>query len=144
MATAPGTLTEAAVNNTPVAPAAPATAPATTTATPAPSTPTTEQPWYSGFKDADLKGYAELNHWKDPEAAARDAREAQKLIGVPKEDLLRVPKDFGVAKPEELDAIYNRLGRPKTAAAHNLPAVGGGDELEGKMAPLTHPAGFSL
>src|SRR5713101_2014833 len=89
------------------APSAPAAQPS--------STPAATEPWYSGFQDKDLKGYAELNHWKDPEAAARDAREAQKLIGVPKEDLLRVPKDFGVAKPEEIDAVYDRLGRPKTA-----------------------------
>ena len=87
---------------------------ASSTQQPAPSSGT--EPWYSTFTDKDLKGYAELNHWKDPEAAARDAREAQKLIGVPKEDLLRVPKDFGVAKPEEIAAVYDRLGRPKTAA----------------------------
>src|SRR6266852_6151072 len=71
--------------------------------------PAATEPWYSGFQDKDLKGYAELNHWKDPEAAARDAREAQKLIGVRSEDLLRVPKDFGVAKPEEIAAVYDRL-----------------------------------
>ncbi len=106
------------------------------------STGTTE-PWYSSFQDKDLKGYAELNHWKDPEAAARDAREAQKLIGVPKEDLLRVPKDFGVAKPEEVAAVYDRLGRPKTAAEYKLPTVEGGEEFAGKMAPLLHTAGLN-
>jgi hypothetical protein len=145
MAGTPGTaaVTESATGtSTQPATGSPAATPSPGAGQAAPAQ-TTEPPWYSGFKDAALKGYAELNHWKDPEAAAKDAQEAQKLIGVPKEDLLRVPRDFGVAKPEELDAIYTRLGRPKTAAEYNLPKVEGGDEFAGKMAPLLHTAGLN-
>src|SRR5713226_8933869 len=143
MAAAPGTnaITEPAAGTG--AAQAPGTQPiGSSTSGGQPASTAATEPWYSGFQDKDLKGYAELNHWKDPEAAARDAREAQKLIGVPKEDLLRVPKDFGVAKPEEIDAVYTRLGRPKTAAEYKLPSVEGGEEVAGKMAPLLHTAGL--
>jgi hypothetical protein len=102
-------------------------------------------PWYAEHvaNDPELKGYAELKGWKSPAESIKAARDAEKLIGVPKDELLRLPKDLAAAKPEELDAIYTRLGRPATAADYKLPIVEGGEEFAGKMAAMLHASGVS-
>lgn len=97
------------------------------------------EPWYSGFKDPELKGYAETNHWDGPEAAARDAREAQKLIGVPKAELLRIPK--ADAKPEDWASFYDKIGRPADPAGYELAKYapeGVDPALANLMAPTFH------
>lgn len=122
---------------------APAAAPAPIAApvgTPAPAAPA---PWYGELPDPELKGYAELKAWKSPSEAIKAAREAERMIGVPKDELLRLPKDLTAAKPEELDAIYNRLGRPAAATDYKLPEIPGGEEFRGAMAPLLHSAGLN-
>lgn len=100
-------------------------------------------PWYGDIADPGVKGYAELKAWKSPEDAIKAAQSAEKLIGVPRDELLRLPKDLTAAKPEELDAIYTRLGRPAAATDYKLPEIPGGEEFRGAMAPLLHSAGLN-
>jgi hypothetical protein len=124
----------------------PVVTPITTSTPPPVASVSTAQdaPWYADFKDPELKGYAELNKWTGPEAAARDAREAQKLIGVPKDELVRVPKDFNAAKPEDMAALYDRLGRPKTPADYKLETPAGDTgEFATAIAPILHKHGIT-
>src|SRR5258708_5378414 len=97
---------------------------AVTTAPPA-AAPAGDAPFYSTFDDADLKGFAEVNGLKTPLHAVQQLREAQKLIGVPKDELVRVPK--ADAKQEDWNPIWDRLGRPKEAAEYKLEVPQGDD-----------------
>lgn len=79
--------------------------------------------WYAGF-DAETQNYITTRGLadKDPSAAfletAKAHQEAQAYIGVPKEQLLKLPK--ADAPPEEWDAVYERLGYSKDAEAYKL------------------------
>lgn len=79
--------------------------------------------WYSSF-DPETQAYLTGRGLadKDPAEAFLDAakahREAQAYIGVPKEQLLKLPK--ADAPPEEWDAVYERLGYSKDAEAYKL------------------------
>ncbi len=79
--------------------------------------------WYAGF-DADTQNYIASRGLadKDPSAAfletAKAHQEAQAYIGVPKEQLLKLPK--ADAPPEEWDAVYEKLGYSKNADDYKL------------------------
>lgn len=84
---------------------------------------TATEKWFDKFGDEDknyinTRGLAD----KDPSAAFLDAakahREAQAYIGVPKDQLLKLPK--ADAPPEEWDAVYERLGYSKNADDYKL------------------------
>ena len=74
--------------------------------------------WFDGF-DEGVKSYITSRGLadKDPAAAFLEAakahQEAQAYIGVPKEQLLKLPK--ADAPPEEWDAVYEKLGYSKNA-----------------------------
>lgn len=85
------------------------------------------KPWHDGKLDADLIGHAQNAGWKidDPAALAAEAvkahREARKFIGVPENQLLRLPTD---AKDEAgWNSVWQRLGVPKDAKEYDLSAV---------------------
>jgi len=79
--------------------------------------------WYAGF-DADTQNYITSRGLadKDPSAAfletAKAHQEAQAYIGVPKEQLLKLPK--ADAPPEEWDEVYKRLGYSTNADDYKL------------------------
>ena len=79
--------------------------------------------WFSGF-DAETQAYISTRGLadKDPAAAFLEAakahREAQAYIGVPKEQLLKLPK--ADAPPEEWDDVYAKLGYSKNADDYKL------------------------
>lgn len=84
---------------------------------------TGEAKWYTGL-DADTQNYITARGLadKDPTAAfletAKAHQEAQAYIGVPKEQLLKLPK--ADAPPEEWDAVYEKLGYSKNADDYKL------------------------
>lgn len=84
---------------------------------------TVEPKWFDGFDDEN-KNYITQRGLtdKDPAAAFLEAakahREAQAYIGVPKEQLLKLPK--ADAPPEEWDAVYERLGYSRNADDYKL------------------------
>ena len=79
--------------------------------------------WFSAF-DAETQAYITTRGLadKDPKDAFLDAakahREAQAYIGVPKEQLLKLPK--ADAPPEEWDEVYAKLGYSKNADDYKL------------------------
>lgn len=97
-------------------PPAPAPAPA-----PAPSSA-----WHEGI-DSSLLGHAQNKGWKydnpkDAFAAAVNAhREAERKLGAPADELLRLPR--ANAAEADLKAFYGRLGVPMEAKEYDLSAV---------------------
>lgn len=75
-----------------------------------------EKPWFDGFKDADLKGWAEKNGLKDAESTAKQLRDAQKLIGS-SANKLDLPKD---GEDFTQWAGHDKLGIPKEAKAYEI------------------------
>ena len=90
--------------------------------TPTPA-PAPEAKWYSGF-DPETQNYITSRGLadKDPSTAfletAKAHQEAQAYIGVPKEQLLKLPK--ADAPPEEWDEVYAKLGYSKNADDYKL------------------------
>jgi hypothetical protein len=116
-------------------------------ATPTPPTPT---PWFAGKEgvDAETVGYFTTRGWdKDPSVAAIEAskahRAAEKFIGVPTSELVRVPKEANDARWPE---IWQRLGMPKDAAGYDLSNVKGTDDkpLNGAMLDQVRKLAHSL
>lgn len=110
-------MTEAAspTPNPEPAPAAPAAAP-----TP-PSAPAAFDWKGSGLDDASLAVVTEKG-WKSPADLFGSYRSAEKLIGVPPEQVLKLPKEM---TRETMAPIYDRLGRPKSADEYKLPVPEG-------------------
>lgn len=88
-----------------------------------PVTPAPEAKWFDGF-EPDFKEYINRRGLadKDPTAAFLEAakahREAEAYIGVPKEQLLKKPKDD--APPEDWDKFHEQLGWSKNADDYKL------------------------
>ena len=92
--------------------------------------------WTNGFNE-DLKGYTTSKGFKDPSAVVDSYRNLEKLIGV-KEKLLQVPDDLG---SKDMDAVWNRLGRPEKAEGYSFK---GADEGFDKWAKESfHKAGLT-
>lgn len=91
--------------------------------TPPAPPPAPDAKWYSGF-DPDIQNYISSRGLadKDERAALLETikahQEAQSFIGVPKEQLLKLPKPD--APPEEWDAVYEKLGYSKNADDYKL------------------------
>ncbi|MGD9878910.1 MAG: hypothetical protein AB7F22_07875 [Reyranella sp.] len=81
--------------------------------------------WTEGL-DTELVGHAQNRGWAtlDPGAAAQAAlkahREAEKLIGVPAEQIIRLPKPEDTAAWE---GVHQRLGKPKEAKEYDFADV---------------------
>ncbi|MFZ1975809.1 MAG: hypothetical protein WAU89_23405 [Candidatus Acidiferrales bacterium] len=99
-------------------------------------------PWYGDIADPELKGWVELKKFDSPASALKSAREAEKLLGVPKNELVRMPK--ADAKPEEWDTFYNTVGRPATPDDYKLEVPMGDDgDFAKAIAPILHKAGIT-
>ena len=89
-------------------------------------------PWYDGkVTDPELVGYFASRGWdKDPTVAAIEAgkahRAAEKFIGIPAGELIRLPKNM--ADSEAMRPIYERLGVPKDPKDYDFSAVKDADE----------------
>jgi hypothetical protein len=67
--------------------------------------------------------YVKNKGWKEPKAILNSYKELEKFRGADEKSILKIPsKD---AKPEELDAFYNKLGRPESADKYELAAPEG-------------------
>jgi hypothetical protein len=102
-----------------------AAATGTTAATTATGT-TATTPWYEGKLDADTIGHVQHKGWdKDLITAAIEAskahRLAEKALGGPSEQLIRLPKD---AKDEVgWNSVWNRLGKPADPKGYDFSVV---------------------
>lgn len=85
-----------------------------------------DKPWFDGY-DADLTAHIQNRGWdkisaKDALAqAVKSHREAEKLIGVPQEQLLRFPKDIN--DKDAYKAIHQRLGKPADPKEYDFKGV---------------------
>lgn len=102
---------------TPAAPAAPAANPNPTPAAPAAAAPAPASDWTTGFND-DLKGYVQNKQFKDPASAIESYRNLEKLMGAPKDKLLKLPDNMDDATA--MGEIYSKLGKPPTPAEYGL------------------------
>lgn len=82
----------------------------------------TGNPWFSGFKADDVRGYIEQKGFKDPESLASAYWNLEKTRGVPQERLLTLPADD---KPESWGPVYNKLGRPEKPEGYDVKGADG-------------------
>lgn len=107
------------------------------------------KPWYEGKADAETVGYWQNKAWKadDPVTialeATKAAREAQKFVGAPPDQLIRLPKDAG--DEAGWNAVWNRLGKPKDAKEYDLSAVkfADGTAIDDGFADMIRQTAFS-
>jgi hypothetical protein len=100
----------------------------TTVTTEAPITTTTTTPvWHEGKIDSETigffqnKGYDITDPVKVITELTKQYRAAEKFIGAPPDQMLRLPK--ADAKPEELAAFRQRLGAPKEASEYDFSPI---------------------
>lgn len=109
------------MSDQPAAAAAPAAAPA-----PAAPAPAAAAPWHDGI-DSTLLGMAQNKGWKyeNPKEAYAQVltayREAERKLGVPAEQLLRMPQSN--AAEADVKAFYSRIGVPGEAKDYDLSQV---------------------
>lgn len=107
-----------------------ASAPPETPPVTPPVVPPADAKWFSAF-DAETQSYINTQGLadKDPSTAFLEAakahREAQAYIGVPKDQLLKLPK--ADAPPEEWDAVYAKLGYSTNADDYKLDTLKNAD-----------------
>src|SRR5216684_3705215 len=94
---------------------------------PPPPPPTPPAPaWHPGV-EAEFIGHAQNKGWnldspKDAfSAAAKVARDLEKHFGAPADQIIRMPK--ADAKPEEIAAMWQRLGAPKEAKKYDFTGI---------------------
>lgn len=95
---------------------APAGANAAAPAAAAPAAAPAPSDWTTGLND-DLKGYVQNKGFKDPGMALESYRNLEKLLGAPKERLLRLPEKDDAP---EWGEVYGRLGRPEKAEDYKI------------------------
>lgn len=105
------------------------------------TTQTTQGDWTSGLPE-DVRGYVQSKGFKDPGSVVDSYRNLEKLMGAPKDRLLRLPDKEDA--PEWND-IYARLGRPADPKEYKFdvpPELGGPDSFAW-AGPAFHKAGIS-
>jgi hypothetical protein len=121
----------------PAAPAAPAVDPAAAPAAPAAPAP---EAWTAKF-EPEVKGYAELKGWKDPAEAVRSTMNMEKLLGVPADQIIRMPK---ADDAEGMTKVFDRLGRPAKADGYKFTAPeGAGENFVKNAQGWFHEAGLT-
>lgn len=102
-------------------------------------------PWYGdGLTDEDV-GFIQNKQWEGAQDVVKSYRELEKLNGVPKERLLKLPEDM--SDVEALNSIYDKLGRPESADKYSMGEVPEGltinEGFRDKMFNVAHAAGLS-
>ncbi len=95
----------------------------TPTPSPAPTPAPTPQEWTSGFSD-ETRGYVQKKGFKDASALADSYINLEKLHGAGPDRLLRLPESMESA---EAQAVWEKLGKPKTAKDYQLQVPEKGD-----------------
>ena len=105
------------------------------------------KPWYDPL-DAETKGYLQNRGWDKKTAveavaeAAKAHREAEKFVGAPANEILRLPKD---PNAPEWKGVYERLGKPAEAKGYDLSTVkrAGDKALDDALADTLRNAAFA-
>lgn len=121
----------------PVAPA-PEAAPAA-----APAAPAADTPFYSTFESEDLRGFVENKGVKEPEQLASMYHNLEKMFGADKADRTVVLPGPD-ADEASMAEFYNKLGRPETPDAYELPVPeGDSGDMAAWASGVFHEAGLS-
>lgn len=72
--------------------------------------------WFNGFND-ELKGYVQTKGFKDPQTVVESYRGLEKLMGAPKDRILKLPEK---ADAPEWNDIYAKLGRPQDGTGYKF------------------------
>ena len=102
-----------------------------------------EQPFYSAFEDAQLKDWAIGKGWKNAEAVVKSAQHLEKMVGVPSDQIVRIPKAGDV---DGWNTFHAKMGRPQAAEAYEIPGLQDDDASQayGKhMREAFHKAGLN-
>lgn len=90
-------------------------------ASPPPAAPPAPAPtdfsWDTHIQDEATRGWLKAKGVKDPATLASSYRELEKFVGVPKEQLLKLPENLD---SPEAEAIFRRLGKPAKAEDYKL------------------------
>lgn len=106
------------------------------------STPQPASDWTAGLND-EMKGYVQNKGFKDPASVLDSYRNYEKLMGVPKERIAKIPeKDDDAAGWDE---VYNKLGRPLKPEEYKIESFGGekNDEVTGWAKKTFHELGLT-
>lgn len=116
--------------------------------TEAPEAPAAGAPWHAGL-EGEILGHVQNKGWDKLDAPAAVAamaqahREAERRLGVPADQLVRLP-----TKPDDegWNAVWERLGAPKEASAYDLAPVKfkDGGELEDGFVSLMRDTAHKL
>lgn len=127
----------------------PTPAPTPAPADPAPAPTPAPAAWYDGKVDQETLGHWKNKGWdvNDPVKVATEAtkahREAERFIGAPADQILRMPKD--AADEAGWNAVWGRLGKPAEAKDYDLSTVkrADGKELDAALADSIRNAAFA-
>lgn len=98
-------------------------------------------PFYAGFQDTELRGYIETKGFKEPQDLALSYKNLEKLVGVPADQVLRLPKE---GDTEGWNKLHERLGRPAKPEEYELPLPPGANDKYAKfIANKMHTLGVS-
>lgn len=95
--------------------------------------PASGSDWVSGFSD-DQKGYVQNAGFSGPGAVVDAYRNLEKLIGAPKERVLKLPEK---ADDPAWNDIHSRLGKPATANDYKIEVPKGSDPAFAEWAKST-------
>lgn len=99
------------------------------------------QDWTTGISDPLVKSWVTTGGYKDVNSLAQSAFNLEKLIGVPKDRIVKLPSDDN---KEAWDKVYTQMGRPETADKYNIPVPEGDSGDFAKVAKgWFHEAGLS-
>lgn len=100
--------------------------------------------WTSTFND-DTKGYISNKGWKEPAHMLDSYRNLEKMVGASPDQVLRLPKADDPQAADAMNAIYDRLGRPKQADGYKLeiPKENGSPEFAKAASEQFHKLGLS-
>lgn len=91
---------------------------ATQSAAPAEAAPAPQTTWTDSLEEQ-YRPMVERKAWKSPNDMAQSYYNLEKMMGVPPDQLIKLPKD-GTFSPEEFTQVMQRLGAPKDAAEYEL------------------------
>lgn len=96
--------------------------------------------WYDGAPD-EVKGFIQNKGWDDPIKAVTSYQALEKFQGADPDSIIKLPKDG-----EPMDAVYEKLGRPKTVDEYKWEAPDGvsvDENYIGAIKAAAHESGVS-
>jgi hypothetical protein len=93
-----------------------------------------DKPWYGDFgadAEPEFKQFVTSKAYADPMTALRSHWNAEKLVGAPADQIVKLPKADDKAG---WDGVWNKLGRPEKPDGYELPLPAGDDGSFGKTA----------